>query len=33
MVDQMVERGQKGKVHRNYAYNDTDTFDYMQRLG
>ena len=25
-------RGQKGKVHRNNAYNDTDTFNYMQRL-
>ena len=32
MVDQK-EEGQKGKVHRNSAYNDTDTFDYMQRLG
>ena len=32
MVDQKG-RGKKEKVHRNYAYNDTDTFDYMQRLG
>ena len=32
MVDQKKE-AKKGKVHRNYAYNDTNTFDYMQRLG
>ena len=30
MVDQKEEA--KKKVHRNYAYNDADTFDYMQRL-
>ena len=27
------EHIQKGKVHRNNAYDDTDTFNYMQRLG
>ena len=32
MVDQK-EEAKKGKAHRNYAYNDTNTFDYMQRLG
>ena len=26
-------RGQKGKVNRNNVYDDTDTFNYMQRLG
>ena len=28
MVDQK-ERSQKGKVYRNNAYNDTNTFNYM----
>ena len=32
MVDQKG-KGQKGKVHRNNAYDDTYTFNYMQRLG
>ena len=32
MVDQKG-RGQKGKVHRDTAYDDTDTFNYVQRLG
>ena len=32
MVDQK-EEAKKEKVYRNYAYDDTDTFDYMQRLG
>ena len=32
MVDQK-EEAKKEKVHRNNAYNDTDTFNYMQRLG
>ena len=28
--DMVLERrGQNEKVHRNYTYNDTDTFDYM----
>ena len=32
MVDQK-EEAKKKKVHRNYAYDDTNTFNYIQRLG